>query len=291
VSNSRLPIFELLLASFFWGWGFIATKWLLPIWSFAEITFIRFLLPFVICIPFVLRHKPWSYFKASFFPGFFLGLTILTQTAGLMFTTATKSAFLTTLYVVLVPVINWFFFSIKPTKSLLYSLVLAFLGSILLTQNESQPFMDVLSGYGFGELLTLGCAVFASLQIISISLLAKNIENSFVFNIWSSLWTSLSSVPLLFIFPTSDLMQVFYQPKALIAIASLTLLSTLLGFTLQVRNQKKLSSNLASLIFLMESPFAFILAFFLLGETVTLAQSIGMILIMSGVIISSLKHY
>jgi drug/metabolite transporter (DMT)-like permease len=291
MSRKVLPFFELLLASFFWGWGFIATKWLLPVLNFAEITFIRFLFTFLICIPFFIRHRPSFYFKISFFPGLFLGLTILTQSAGLMTTTATKSAFLTTLYVIFVPLMNHLFFSVQITKDLIWCLLLALIGSILLTQNQNANFSELFSGFGTGELLTLACAIFASLQIISISVLSKKIENAFVFNIWSSLWTSISAIPMLLLYPQSSLEKDFLNSKTLIALLSLTFLSTLLAFSLQVRNQKKLSANVASLIFLMESPFAFILAFFLLGESVTISQSMGMGFIMASVAFASLKGY
>jgi drug/metabolite transporter (DMT)-like permease len=220
-----------------------------------------------------------------------LGLTILAQTAGLMTTTATKSAFLTSLYVIFVPLLNGLFFGVPLTKDLVGSLLLALIGSILLTQNESANFLDLFTGFGIGELLTMACAVFASLQIISISVLSKKIENAFVFNIWSSLWTSLCSIPLLFLFPQSKFDIKALNPKSLFAIASLTLFSTVLAFSLQVRNQKKINANVASLIFLMESPFAFILAYLLLGESVTITQAIGMVSILGSVVLTILKNY
>lgn len=285
------PVFELVLASFFWGWGFIANKWLLPYLNFAQITLLRFLLCFLICIPFFIRQKPWHYFKLSFFPGFFLGLTILTQTAGLIWTSATKSAFITSLYVVIVPVINKIILSIPLPKLHGVFLAIALIGSGLLNHSSQDLFsiQELFSGYGIGELLTLASAVFSSLQIISISLLSRQIENAFIFNIWSSLWTSLSALPLVFIFPQSSIKVLWQNQQALVAILSLTLLSTIVAFSLQVRNQKKVNSNLASLIYLLESPFAFILAYFFLDESVTFWQGFGMILILVSVILANIK--
>jgi len=292
MKSSTRPILELTLASLFWGWGFVATKWLLPYLNFAQITFIRFFLNFIICAPFFIKEKPWKYFKISFFPGLFLGLTILTQTAGLIWTSATKSAFITTLYVVIVPIMNRLMLSIPLSKHHAASITLALIGSGLLTQNSQNllNLQELFSGFGIGEFLTLACAGFASLQIISISLLSRQIENAFVYNTWSSLWTSLSAVPLLFIFPQSFTVDLLKNTQAVIALLSLTVLSTILAFSLQVRNQKKISSNLASLVFLLESPFALILAYFFLGESVTLWQGVGIIFIMSSVILSNVKN-
>ena len=57
--------------------------------------------------------------------------------------------------------------------------------------------------------------------------------------------------------------------------------STLIAFYLQIKAQKVLSSTVSSLFFLLESPFALLFAFFLLGESLNMKQGIGALLIIA----------
>jgi drug/metabolite transporter (DMT)-like permease len=66
---------------------------------------------------------------------------------------------------------------------------------------------------------------------------------------------------------------------AIIGLLSLTFGSTLIAFALQVRAQRVLSPSIASLIFLLESPFALIFAIYFLNESMTDLQATGALLI------------
>src|SRR5579875_985384 len=105
--------------------------------------------------------------------GFFLALGYQFQTSGLAHTTPSKSAFLTGLVVVLVPILSLLprvapAASPRPTAVVFVGALLAFLGLILLT---SQPGTGaaILSGMHIGEWLTLFCAVAFAAHLLTLA--------------------------------------------------------------------------------------------------------------------------
>jgi len=267
---------ELLFAAIIWGFGFIATVWALKSVDPISMSFIRFFVTFLVGIMIAVlflkfskaQHK--THFKQSFLPGILLSLVIVLQTWGLETTTATNSGFITTLYVVMVPLIELFVFRKRIPKVHALWVLLAIGGTALIIQFHLDQFTK-------GDLLTLICAVFAAIQIVWIGQIHKQIESAYLFNVYQSFWAALAAIIIIpfygkLYFNSPDLL-------AVIGLLSLTFGSTLIAFALQVRAQRVLSPSIASLIFLLESPFALIFAIYFLKESMTELQAMGALLI------------
>ena len=101
-------VFELLLAAALWGFGFVAALWAMQELNAFELTFMRFALATAVFVPFLavaaVRQGWRENLRRALWPGVFFATTLIVQTWGLAYTTATKSGFITTLYVVLVPI-------------------------------------------------------------------------------------------------------------------------------------------------------------------------------------------
>jgi drug/metabolite transporter (DMT)-like permease len=135
--SPRRAFTELFFASALWGFGFIATVWALQSYSPLWITALRFSLAFAIgLIPIVLtgarREFNRANFKLAFQPGILIALTLIAQTWGLQYTTATKSAFLTVLYVLIVPAIESVFRKAKLPRFHFFFVTIAILGVALI---------------------------------------------------------------------------------------------------------------------------------------------------------------
>lgn len=271
------PSIELSTAALFWGFGFIATVWALESLAPAAIIFYRFTISFAVGLVALLisgvsmRSLKKEAIMASW-AGIFLGMCLYLQTWGLEYTSATNSGFITTLYAVFVPLLERLFF--KKKLSIWHGLcvVLAIIGTAMMLKVQTLEL-------NAGDLLTLACAVAASLQIVYISWITPKSENAFAFNSFQSFW---AGAPFLLLFPFSEgswqLTEI--RGTALWGMLSLTFGSTLLAFFLQIRAQRKMSSSLASLFFLLESPFACLFAIMILREQVSLFQGIGGALIL-----------
>ena len=267
---------ELLVATSIWGFGFTATIWALRSVDSITMTVARFSICFLVSSaiiflqpstrPFLNRH----YLRMSLWPGIFLGLTLLLQTWGLQYTSATNSSFITTLYVVIVPLIEMLFLKHQMRPLHFVWVAIALIGTGLMVNLQ-------VGHFNLGDGLTLLCSVTAALQIILIGRQSHQIESPFAYNAFQSLWAAVVALFFIPIYP-----HCYIRPpdwRAILALISLIFGSTLLGFFLQVKAQKTLSASLSSLIFLLESPFALLFAFLLLDEKITLLQALGGVLI------------
>lgn len=279
MKNSQLQsVFELLIAASLWGFGFIAAIWTLesfqPITSivarFGLATLIGFAVTWIIPSLRTRVHK--SDLILSILPGFFLFATLWLQTWGLQHTSATKSSFITCLYVLIVPVIEWVFIHKKLPWIHWVCVSLALVGTALMVHLN-------IDEWNFGDSLTLGCSLMAALHILSIGWISQKVRSTFHLNIFQ---TAVAGIFALIAWSfSSESFPTQLTSNALIGLLMLSCGSTLIAFTLQIRAQKKISSSLASLIFLLESPFAMFFAFVLLQEQISGMQFSGAILILA----------
>jgi drug/metabolite transporter (DMT)-like permease len=285
-------ILELILAGALWGFGFIAAVWALramgPLaatgWRFAIAVAVGTLI--IALRPELRRWVTWEQFRLAALPGFFISATLILQTWGLLYTTATKAAFLTTLYVLMVPFLELMILRRRiPRMHYVYALLAMFgvalicdLPGELMGVTASTPDQLQAQRWNFGDLLTLFCAVAASLHIIWFGVIAKKIGSAFTFNNFQSIWAG--AVPLALAFMYEPPPNLSWEDNSWIGLLMLALGSTLIAFALQVRAQKKISPSVASLLFLLESPFSTLFAVYFLAETLRTVQWMGAALIL-----------
>jgi drug/metabolite transporter (DMT)-like permease len=267
---------ELLLATIIWGFGFTASIWALTAFDPITISIVRFGVSFLIGVVALVAYPKWrhEFSRANFFgsmvPGLMLGATLCLQTWGLEYTTATKSGFITTLYVVTVPILDAMFFHVRLDRRHFIWVLLALVGTAMMVQLQ-------LGQLNTGDLLTFACSFTAAFQILFIVQVSGRITSPFAFNTMQSFWCALAAVIFIPFYGHLHIHTPSFQ--AALGLCSLTFLSTLLAFALQVKAQKVLSPGISSVIFLLESPFAAIFAMIFLHETLTVWQSIGGVLI------------
>ncbi|MFV8258040.1 DMT family transporter [Bdellovibrio bacteriovorus] len=268
---------ELIFAGVLWGFGFVATVWALEAFTPVETLFFRFVIASVMgeILYLIIKGPNFTSLREEIFralpAGLLLGGMLLLQTIGLKYTTATKSGFLTSLYVILVPLFNaWFFKSAGNWKN--YALTaMALLGTFILVDAN-------LSGINSGDLWTLGCSVFAAFHIIYIGKISNKVGNAFRFNNFQSAWCLLALTPLLLTQERTVWNITEYKP--ILGILCLGLGSSIIAFYLQIRTQKVLSDSTASMLFLLESPFAALFGFLILSERLSVFQISGAVIIM-----------
>lgn len=271
---------ELLVASMIWGFGFTATLWALQSVDPVSMTIIRFVIAFaighlVLFLPKLRKEISWENLFISAVPGVLLGVMIVLQTWGLKYTSVTNSGFITTLYVVLVPILDNLVYKQRIYKFHFLWVLIALMGTALMVNVLN------MSTLNKGDVLSFACAILASLQIIIIGKIGPKITSAIALNTYQSIWAAIGAIAFWPMYSMVNGNTYLKQPTslALIGLISLTLGSTLLGFALQIKAQKYLSSSAASVIFLLESPFAALFAFLLLGDVITPLQTVGGLLI------------
>lgn len=260
---------ELLFAAVLWGLSFIAAKWAVDGFPAAWVSVLRFGLASLLVLPFLFK-APRGTARLALLPGLLLGMALLFQNLGLCYTTVTKNSFITTLYVVFVPIIDFLHYRKKFPPLLGLYVGLAVMGAGLVCRVE-------VGDWNLGDLLTLGCALVSAYHIIAIERVSDRIGSPFFFNVYQGIWACLMALPIALAGSPLSFPRTFLPWAGVIFLATVV---GLVAFTIQVRAQRVLSSTNASMFYLLESPFATLSAYFLLGETVTAGQLSGGLLIL-----------
>lgn len=273
LTKNRAAI-ELIFAAVLWGFGFLATKWALLDLSVADILFLRYFVAFIVGEGYLLIFNrayffnTFKEFSRSLWPGLLLAGTIIPQTIGLKHTTATKSGFITTLYVLIVPFVSQFLVQTKVDRRFYGLALLALLGTLFLLDLFAEA-PDV----NIGDAWTLACAVMAALQIVVVGKLAPHSQAPYRFNNFQNFWILLCTLPMFLM--QEKITWIPSQPLAWTGLLSLSIGSSIIAFTIQIRAQKVLSAETASQLFLLESPVAFFFGYLFLNETLGPMQLAG----------------
>lgn len=270
----------LLLVAIIWGSAFAVQR--IAAQSFDVFTFngLRFLLAGVILFPFALKSKPFLVDKNLWLPvlaGLILFLAGGLQQAGLELTTAGNAGFITSLYVVFVPLILWLIWKEKVSWISWTSAGLAVLGSLLLSTGGR---MQV----GLGDILEFLGALMWAMHVVLISKAVHKVGVirfsagqylvAGVLNIIVSLLTGGSYAGL---------------TNGWWTIAYIGILSTTIGYTLQVLGQKVAPPADAAILLSMEAVFAAFFGYLFLAEKLTAIQIVGCVLILAAILLTQVK--
>lgn len=118
-----------------------------------------------------LRGMRWRDVAAGAAIGVSIGLGYGLQTMGLQTISSSTSAFITALYVPLVPLLQWLVFRRAPRPLTLVGVALAFVGLLLLAGPEA-----LTIGLGRGEIATLVSTLPIAAEILLIGLFAKSVD-------------------------------------------------------------------------------------------------------------------
>ncbi len=277
----------MLLAAMIWGGGFVAQSvGATTIGPYAFNVF-RFVIGAIAMSPllFLIRDskpvmKPTKpLWMAAAMTGLmvFFGMTF--QQMAMAYTTVGKAAFITGLYMVMVPILG-FFFGEKLSILALIGVVVAVVGSALLTLKGS------VDGFSleYGDILLFANTIFWAAQILMLSRFAPcypAIRFTFVQMLWSAVFASIS----FFLFETVTWDMIWESRYSLLYIGAL---STALGFTLQLLGQKDVPPTESSLILSLEMVFGAVLGWLILGEVLSMKEFLGVVLIAAGVLFAQI---
>ena len=271
-----MPRLALLLTTFIWGATFPATKAVLeqiPPFSFL---FLRFLLGTLLVgggfLLWRLRLRRESkVLRASAIATCWLFLGYVLQTVGLSYSTASNSAFITALYVVIVPLILRRF-----DRRVWLATGIAMVGLWLLVKPSASA--------NVGDLLTLGCAIAFAAHIACLERFTREVDAPSLFA-----WQMMASVVLLL--PTMLIEQAPVQafaPTALLLVGLGVTGGLATGaFAIQMWVQRIVPAQQVALIFASEPAYAAWLSWYFLGETLDTQGWVGSGLILLAVVVGA----
>lgn len=199
------------------------------------------------------------------------------QQLGIEHSTVGKSAFITTLYIVLVPVMGLFFRK-KVSLQVWISVVLAMIGLFLLCM-KTEVFV-----LGIGDIYLLLCALFFTIQILCVDHYVQKVDGVALSIMQFFVTAVLSGIGMLFTgLPSwSDIV------NAAIPLLYAGAISSGVGYTLQIVGQKMLPATVASLIMSLESVIAALAGWVILHEVLSEKELLGCVLVFAAVILTQL---
>ena len=213
--------------------------------------------------------------------GVLLAGASLLQQASLQYTTAGKAGFLTSLYIVIVPVLG-IFLGRKVGGKVWVAVALALVGAYLLSVASGDEGFSI----GMGEILLLLCAVIFSLHIMVIDRVAPQVDGVQLSCIQFLVAGLVSTAAALLLerdsFTVGGLLA-SWGPLLYVGV-----LSSGVAYTLQIVGQKGLNPAVASLIMSLESVFAAISGWIVLGQPLSPRELTGCALVFAGVILAQL---
>jgi drug/metabolite transporter (DMT)-like permease len=274
----------LLGVSVFWGTSFAIIKEALDETPPENLLFLRFLLACLVLLPVAWRRrKTWSgeLLKPGILIGFFLFTAFFTQAWGLVFTTASRSGFITGLSVILVPLLSILVFRHTPSRLALVGAGLAFFGLYLLTSADPAQALP----FNWGDFLTLICAVFWAAHILALGRYSPG-GDTFWLTFVQLVTSCLGSLGWVTLTGKLDLR---VSMGVWGAAAYLAVSCTVLAYLGQTWAQARTTPTRTAIILSMEPVFAAFFAWFWLGERMGLWGWIGAGLILGGIFLAELK--
>ncbi|MBI3667594.1 MAG: DMT family transporter [Acidobacteria bacterium] len=272
--------------TFIWGATFVVVKTALDSSSTLFFLALRFSLAAVVLALLFRRrlrteHRQGSAVRAGLLAGGFLFLGYLFQTAGLRFTTPAKSALITGLAVVLVPILSAVLYRSRPGWSCWLGAGLAVAGLYLLTAPAG------LAEFARGELLTLIGAVAFSLHILLLGRYSPRVGVASL----TLAQVVVAAVLSLACFSWAEPFFVRWTASFLAAVLITGLLATALAFSVQTWAQQFTPSTHAALIFALEPVFAWLTSYVMMGERLGGNGAVGAALMLLGIILSEMKPW
>jgi drug/metabolite transporter (DMT)-like permease len=271
---------SLLSITLVWGASFpimsVAFK-SVPPYSFIAIRYL--LAGLILALIFIKRLKRLNKATAiaGIVVGFTLGLGSILQAVGLLYTTPSKSGFITGLNVILVPIFIAIIYKKLPDIKTNMGVVLSILGLAIMS-------LDGSVGINKGDILTLIAAIAFAAQILLVDKLVNGIDVAVLTCIELLTVGALSAVPAVVIEGFNMKLNIF----AICAIAFTALFCTIFAYGVQNIAQGYTTPTHTAIIFLAEPVFSAIFSIFI-GDKLTGRTLLGCLFILVGMLVINIR--
>lgn len=275
----------LVFAALFWGIEFVVEKDILNHYGANWSNTIRFFAAssfFLIVFNKYFRRATLENWKDGLTSGAAMGFGYAFQTMGLKYVGAGVNAFISSGYIVMIPVFLWIMGAGRPSRRVYISVIIAMVGVGLLSSADFQ--LSELS-LGKGETLTLFGAVFYALGIVLSENHARKMDVQLLAGIQCIGTFLVSIIMALLLESPPD----YIDGTIFLEFVYLIIFASMLTQILFTYGMQYVSSSKAGVIFLLESISAMILGWMFLQDNIAGTHILGGIVIIISISIQSTK--
>lgn len=272
----------LLLTALIWGSAFAVVKNTLDAFPPAAIIAMRYAIATALTALAFRRHLR-GLTRADVLRGAGVGALLCTayvvQTVGLQYTTAGKNAFLTTVYVLLVPFGCWALFGQRVHRASFLAAAMMLAGIGLLSLDGTS------GGLNIGDALTLVCGVFFAAHIIAVDRCQKRTD-AYALIVLQFGFTAVFALAYSLLFERGRPM--IFTPGSVGGLLYIAIFSTTVAMSLQNIGQSMAPASHAAILLSLESVFGAAFSCLLLGETLTGRMLLGFAVIFAALLVNAL---
>lgn len=291
----------LLLATFIWGTAFLAQKFgSESLGPFAVTCFRNILGGFFLTVCILIRNRrkatitpnstllPPNSIVAGLLCGIPLFAAMAAQQIGIGYTTPGISGFLTTNYMFFIPILAFTFYRRLPRLHVCGGIVLAIAGTYLICLSSETGSSATLNSslfalhsmIGPGELWTILCAFLFAVQMMVVDRYAKRCD-VLVMSASQLFTAAILSAPFMLLPSELSLLRncSLLTASSSLPIVYLGVFSSGIAYTLQNFGQARTPPAVAGVVLSMESVFAALSGFVVLGDRMTGAQFVGCVMV------------
>ena len=280
----------LLLAAMIWGAAFVAQsesmKYIGPFTMQAT----RFFLAGLVLLPVirlldkkalttnrpVTKEQKKNQLICGLVCGLLLCIASNIQQFGIVYTSVGKAGFITALYIIFVPILAVFRRKM-PAIRIWFCALLALIGMYFLCLNGTL-------NLNIGDLLMLLCAVFFALHISYVDSISDSVDGVRLSCTQFFVCAFLSAV-CMFLFETPSFASIL---ACWLPICYAGILSGGVAYTLQIIGQQTVAPAVASLLMSLESVFAALFVWIIIGQSLSLRELLGCAIMFSAIILAQL---
>ena len=277
---------SLLLCGIVWGGGFVVMKSSLDTLPVNYLLGMRFLLAgggLLLLIPRRIVRAGKQTLACGAVAGIAIYIAFYFQTMGLATTTAGNNAFLTAVYVILVPVMQWMVHRRKPGMNVLVAGVLCLSGVGVIALNQFSM--------AIGDVWTLVGGVFFAAHIVIVAHFTGRGINALELTCVQLITTGAVALAVAAVMETPPAPAVLVSADTVLSLLFLAGVCTLYAMGAQNVSLRYTPASHASLLMGTEAPFGCLFGILLLNEPFTLRFFAGALLIALSIVISEVGHF
>ena len=291
----------LILVAFLWGVSFVFQSNVTKYMDSYSILYLRSFIGIIALSPFLIftllkdrknniKRNKKDLILGPLCCGICLFLASLFQQIGLETTSAAKTGFITSLYIILVPIFS-LFLKKRCGINVYISVVIAVIGLLFLSLDFSQGFSFTL-----GDLFVFIGAIFFALQILSVDYFSKRLNIYYLSSFQLLTQGIIALIIALIKGITITSFTSMFTLESAISILFMGIISSAVAYTLQMVGQKYVNPTVSSLILSLESVFSALSAVIIyqfykfsdVNQNMTIEEIIGSIIVFLAVILSQL---
>lgn len=275
------------ISMFFWGLSYIWSKYVFEVYSPLTTIFFRLTISFVVLFVFVYATSNDFFIYKKDYPLFALSalfnpfLYFIGENFGLKLVSASVSAIIVATIPLFAPFIAWYYYKEKLKLLNTAGLVLSFIGLLFIILKKDFS----LNADPVGLMLLSLAVVSALFYMVVLKKLTKKYPPVTII-MWQNLIGAIYFLPFFLFFDFQKVIEIKPDIDAVLSLLMLGIFSSSLAYVLYTYTLKHLGIIKSSLYTNLIPVFTALLSFYLLSESFTFAKIIGMIIVISGLILS-----